>query len=348
MTKTKKGLIIGLISMLTLTALCFSMVGCSNSNTDKNPVGIETVKETAIAGGMQVGESQNFGISLMSATIDPEHYADYGIATAAETAVTINATISPSEVVDKSVTWALSWENPSDTWASGKNVEDYVTLNGGSTSATVSCKQAFGEQIVLTATAQANPDFKATCKLEYAQKISSVQLNIGNIPLNVGGNTTIKYEIGKGVTGPGGVVSSTITKSDVYTLAESFVESVSITHDTDSNNWFQVNDLFPSGMATFKGNTENYKGQSLYFDYDHDIVNWLIMQRAGDIAFKNLTTAEIQGYFENITCPTIGTINYTFTGAYGTFTYSSTLLCDGFTNNTPISALDLDTTTYVF
>ncbi len=345
MSKTKTRLFTVIISMLTLLALCFSMVGCSNT---EKPTEQNNESQSVISGGMQVGETQNHGISLMSASIEPALYADYGISTAAETAVTINATITPSEVVEQGIDWALSWENPNDSWASGKNVTDYVSLNATGKTANVSCLQAFGEQIILTATAQANPTVKATCKFEYAQKVSNASLNIGNIPVNLGGNTNITYEIGKGVTGSGGVVAANVVKSEVYTVAESFTETVTITHDANSENWFRVKGSHPSRMATFNADISNYKGQTLYFDYDHDICNWMIMQRQGDIMFRDLTTAEIQDYLSNITIPTVGVINLTLTGAYGTYTYSSTIICNGYTNNTPISALTLDTANYVF
>ena len=80
----------------------------------------------------------------------------------------------------------------------------------------------------------------------------------------------------------------------------------------------------------------------------YDICNWFIMQRSGDIYFKNMTTAEIATYFSNITSPNIATVTLTLTGTHNTYTYSSQIICTGYTNNTPVNALSLDMDSYVF
>ena len=72
------------------------------------------------------------------------------------------------------------------------------------------------------------------------------------------------------------------------------------------------------------------------------------MQRTGDIHFNALTTAEIIEYMSNITCPNLCMVTLTLTGKHNTYTYSSQLVCTGYTNNTPVSAVALDYTSYVF
>ena len=72
------------------------------------------------------------------------------------------------------------------------------------------------------------------------------------------------------------------------------------------------------------------------------------IQRAGDIAFKNLNTAQIIDYLSNITCNKLGVINLTLTGAHNTYSYSSQLICTGYTNNTPVNNLNLSQPSYVF
>ena len=346
----KKRIITMVAAIMTLLTLSFSMVACSSPSTNDSSKANTPTQETILAGGMQVGEVQNYGIKLMSANIEPASYEDYGIATVAETAMTINATITPSEAANHGIDWSIQWTNPSSTWANGKDVTSYVTISPSSNSKTltVSCLQAFGQQITVKATSQDNPDITATCTLEYAQKVTAASLNIGNIPVNFGGSTEIKYEICPTVIGSGGVITANVTTNDVYTIAEAFTKTVAFSVPSDTEQWFNVKDLYPTGMALTDWSITNWHGKEYYFDYQFDMVNWMIMQRAGDILFKNLTTAQIIDYMSNITCPNIATITLTLTGAHNTYTYSSQLVCTGYTNSTPVNSLDLDTTNYIF
>lgn len=346
---SRKRILTAVVAMLTLVALCFSMVACTdNTDNGQNTEQNGTNTETILAGGMQVGESTHNGIQLMSAKLSDSEFATYGVAATAETAITVNATISPGDAANQGIDWSVAWTNPQSSFASGKDVNDYVTLNASGKSATVACLQPFGQQITLMATSQDNPALSATCKLEYAQKVTAATLNIGNIAVNIGGVTNVKYEISPSVTGPGGVISCNVTTSDVYTIAEGFTKSVTFDMGADTNTWFRVNGSFPTGMAVSDNDVTNWFGKSLYFDYQHDICNWFIMQRSDDIHFKNLSTAQIAEYFSNITHPNIATVTLTLTGAHNTYTYSSQLVCTEYTNNTPVNALSLDMDSYVF
>ena len=345
---TKKRIVTMVVAMLSLVALCFSMVACSTPTTEQSNEANKPTNETILAGGMQVGEVQDYGIKLMSASIPVTSYADYGVAAIAETAVTINATIEPIDAANHGIDWTLAWSNPSSTWATGKTVTDYVNISSSGKSATVSCIQPFGQQIIVKATSQDNPDVSAVCTLEYAQKVTAASLNIGNIAVNFGGSTEVKYEVCPTVTGSGGVINANVTTNDVYTIAEAFTKTVKFTLDPDTEKWFNVKDLYPTGMNLADSSVTNWHGKEYYFDYAHDMNGWFIMQRAGDICFDELTTAEIIDYMSNITCPNLATIMLTLTGAHNTYTYSSQLICTGYTNNTPVNALNLDTANYVF
>lgn len=345
----KKRITTIVVAMSSLVALCFSMVACSIPTTNEQTNEANTpAQETILAGGMQVGEVQDYGIKLMSASIPATNYVDYGVTTIAETAITINATIEPIDAANHGIDWSIAWTNPSSTWASGKEVTSYVTLSGNGKSATVSCLQPFGQQITVTAVSQDNPDVKATCTLEYAQKVTAASLNIGDIAVNLGGSTEIQYEVCPTITGSGGVINATVTTNDVYTIAEAFTKTVTFTQSTDTEQWFNINDHYPTYMEFTDVSVTNWYGKEYYFDYAHDIVDWVIFQRTGDIAFDNLTTAKIIEYFSNITCPNLATITLTLTGTHNTYTYSSQLICTGYTNNTPVNALNLDTASYVF
>lgn len=95
--------------------------------------------------------------------------------TAAESGITIKATVEPADATNKSLTWSVEWVNPSSSWANGKNVSEYISLaRNGQDTATVSCLKAFGEQAKIVVTSESNPEAKAECTLDYKQRISGI------------------------------------------------------------------------------------------------------------------------------------------------------------------------------
>lgn len=146
------------------------------------PVQVQTNGTEEVKSGFEVSNVQENGIRLMSATIDETNYEDYGISPLAESAVTLTATITPSDATYKQVDWSVRWKNASSTWASGKTVTEYVTVattTDGAGTATVSCLKAFGEQIEVVATARDNTTRTATCTVDYRKRITGLtQINI--------------------------------------------------------------------------------------------------------------------------------------------------------------------------
>lgn len=141
----------------------------------------EQSHETAMDGGMVVGNAQSGGVALMSARIMSAEYEDYGVNALADTAYTLTATIEPSDATNRSVDYTAAWKNANSTWAKGKDVADYVTVqqaSEGSLNATVTCLQAFGEQVIITCTVTDNIDLKATCTVDYLRKPLGANLNI--------------------------------------------------------------------------------------------------------------------------------------------------------------------------
>ena len=141
----------------------------------------EQPAEVVADGGMVVGNAQNGGVALMSARIMSTEYEDYGVNAMADTAYTLTATIEPSDATNKSVDYTAAWKNANSTWAKGKDVADYVTVqqvSEGSLNATVTCLQAFGEQVIITCTVTDNIDLQATCTVDYLRKPLGANLNI--------------------------------------------------------------------------------------------------------------------------------------------------------------------------
>jgi len=258
---------------------------------------------------------------------------------------TITATIVPGDAANQKVKWTMEWSEPESTWASGKNVQDYVTLSVDNSTkiGTITCKQAFGTQIIVKAISDENAEINATCTLDYAQKITGATLNFGNVNVVLGGTTNIKFEIAPGVQGMGGTVKANYTTTDVYSLEENFKVSV---------KFVPKDGYFALKGSTITGAGQDYDveflGKNIYYDYDNAIKDWFIAQRNGDILFKNLSTAQIADYFSNITVSSLDKVEFTITGEHSSYTYNSTIKCTGYTNNTKVSAIIVDKTGYVF
>lgn len=95
--------------------------------------------------------------------------------------ITLQATVKPDNADDKSVDWLVEWVNPLSTWVNGKAVTDYVTVtpsSDGSATANVSCFQAFGEQVRVTVVSRQNENAKADCMVDYAQRITGIEIDV--------------------------------------------------------------------------------------------------------------------------------------------------------------------------
>lgn len=139
--------------------------------------------EAAQPGGeLVVNDAEESGISLMSARIAPEEYADYGVSELAESAYTLTATITPEEATNKAVDWTVEWyDTKSSTWDDDKDVTDYVTITpteDGSLTATAQNLQAFAVQIKIVVTSRDNPAAYAECVCDYAQKLQDVSVMV--------------------------------------------------------------------------------------------------------------------------------------------------------------------------
>ena len=164
-----------LAAAIVLTSCAFAL------DWVKLPAQDEPAQEQPDEGGMEINESEEQGLSLMSASISPEDFADYGVSPLAESAYTVTATVTPALAVNKAVDWSVSWKNASSSWATGKTVTDYVTVtptSDGALTASVACIKEFAEQIIVTATSRDNSDAKGTCTVDYRQKLLITAKNI--------------------------------------------------------------------------------------------------------------------------------------------------------------------------
>ena len=98
-------------------------------------------------------------------------------------AVTANiiATITPNNAANKKVDWSAAFKNPESEWASGKTLSEYIGVTpaaDGSLMASVTCYQAFGEQVILTVTSRENAEATASCTIDYKQQLVSYELSV--------------------------------------------------------------------------------------------------------------------------------------------------------------------------
>ena len=265
--------------------------------------------------------------------------------------LTITATVSPDNSADNTgLDWSMAFKNPSSEWATGKTLSDYMTLTpsgedaAGSKTVSVKCLKPFGEQIVITATSQDNPAVSASCTADFAQRVESATLKFGDLNVNLGGDTNVKWELNPNGAGIGGATNVTTEKSDVYTLAEDFTYTVKAESSYTEDNQFTLNgegvSVTAPGDITESGLTFNY---ALF-----ETTQMMIFDRIEDFVFDKATVSELIPYFSNITNGHVLNIRLTVTGAHSVTEYTSRIMVVGYTNSSVISDIQVDTPNLVF
>lgn len=223
-TGGKVKIILAIISVILIAALlgllCFQIYSIKNKLDEKQPAEV-----TADSGGAEIEGGEGIGLSFTAAKISREELnAKYGLmANAIDSEYTLTATLTPADAENKKVTYSAAWSNGESTWAKGKNVTDYVTVTQeteGALKATLTCKQAFGEKIVVTCQSQANTSATAAADLHYKQRITGYTLKItglGNtLTLATTGTKTAAFKANFNQTASS-TFAVTVNKSDVYT-----------------------------------------------------------------------------------------------------------------------------------
>lgn len=159
-----------LVAILSIGILCALFIQPNEEKPD------EQTEQAAVMDGegnaMMSGTTYAMPARMVFATTAAE------VSNASE-GITLTATIQPETAENKAVDWDVAFVNPSSSWASGKDVSDYVTVtpaSDGALTANVNCLKAFGEQIKITVTSRANVNAKAECTLDYARRILDTAL----------------------------------------------------------------------------------------------------------------------------------------------------------------------------
>ena len=305
----------------------------------------EQTDETADNGGAIIGESVGNGVKLMSAKIPVSEYAANGISPLAETAYTLTATITPSYAANKTVDWSVAFVNPSSSWANGKTVTDYVTVtptSDGALTATVSCLQAFGEQIIVTVTSRENTDVSASCTVDYAQKITGSSFSFGDVSCTIGGNTAVNFEVASGVDGSGGAANFSYTASDVYTIAETFDISYSV-------DYYCAETVIPGfSLDTVAFISDIESGEEILFDIS--FLQTYCTSGMGSAWGSGLGMIFVHSVLDNDNPAEAFHIDITINaaGVYSDYSYETSIYIGGMTNNTVISDISLNESAFVF
>ena len=334
------------IVIVAVFTLCVFTKGFTDWRFGKEPPAVNDLNSNVVV----TPQEGNGGIRLM-AEFQPE-ITESGDATDYEgETLTITATVSPDNSADNTgLDWSMAFKNPSSAWATGKTLADYMTLTpsgtdvAGSKTVSVKCLKPFGEQIVITATSQDNPEVTATCTADFAQRIESATLKFGDLSVNLGGDTNVKWELNPNGTGVGGATSVTSSKSDVYTLAEDFTYTVTAESSFTEESYFKLNGTGVTytapGDITESGLTFNY---SLF-----DTMHMFILDRFNDFYFYQATASELIPYFSNIENGHVLNIRLTVTGAHSEAEYTSKIMVVGYTNSSVISDVTFDNSGLVF
>lgn len=163
LTKSKVWQIIGvavLCAVCVLTAVLGVVFGMNHSSEDLN-----VSKDMSNQDPLLIESTQEQGITILSS-----------VATCASDnslSKVLTATVDNEDAKRLPYSWSVAFKNASSSWAKGKNISDYVTIEKSSASdlqATVTCKQAFGEQIIVTVSSDYG-SASASCTVDYKKRV---------------------------------------------------------------------------------------------------------------------------------------------------------------------------------
>lgn len=168
-----------LIAAVAFFAFQFFGKNKSKESDKEDPIRDQATTVYDIGGmiGTPEPDTAGSGISLALAPIDRKDYALYDLSPASvESAVTLTATFTPENVTNQTIFWSAAFANPASAWATGKQVSTYLSIADSAKQAVITCKEAFGEQIIVTATPESNPELAKTCTFDYVTRPGQVQL----------------------------------------------------------------------------------------------------------------------------------------------------------------------------
>ncbi len=229
---------------------------------------------------------------------------------------TVTATITPSTVVDKYVTWSVAWAN--DAPLKDKNISDYIKVTDdsqGNLTATVNCYKSFkGSKAILT------------CTTRQGGKTGTVNIVYEGVPSSMS------------ITAPTGVTKYNLGKDSVDLLYAGKTYSLNLAmdnvfHDVGSN--FNDFDVTVKGVGTVQWADYTINPRGTGFNIDYSNIPTMSLESMKD----KCVTATVEGgvlkiqakdsyfnYYDKFT------VNSTYGEPYGTYAkhyYASVKDADG-------------------
>lgn len=165
----KRNILIALMLLLFVAASACALAACNNTIAEISGVQIATDDngDPMYGGGSYVMPKGMAFSASASTTADTD------------TSVTLTALYEPAGTTNQQTNWSVSFSNPSSAWATGKTVTDYVTVTStGVNTAEVTCLQAFGERIIVTATSAVDSSVSATTTVDFEKKFEDVKFTL--------------------------------------------------------------------------------------------------------------------------------------------------------------------------
>lgn len=181
MIKSKIKTIITVVAVMLCLALAGGWIAksviSSKANKDASPTISAEMQDKL--NSFIVSPEENDAALMSICAMPLSANTEDGIAVLADNSYTLKATIKPDNTSNQSVEWSAAWKSVSSSWANGKSVSDYVTVtptSSGALTATVTCKEAFGEQVIITATTKDGTNLSAQCTCDYVKRVTKTQL----------------------------------------------------------------------------------------------------------------------------------------------------------------------------
>lgn len=256
--KNSKTIFAAVLAVVLAAVLLFALSGCNAG---------ETLNESA-ANTQEIGLSNDFTADIVSSPyVKLNLSAAYAAAESGSVSKTITATVLPATAVNKAVDWSVEWGDSSNTAA----VTNYVTVtpdSDGALSATVTCKQAFSGNILVTVTTRES-GYTASCVITFAGVPTDITVS-GNVSagagntynLGVGNAYTFDVNLSNPFNSVGGAYGNiTCAVSGVGSINVGYMEHYNA---TDSDVWYETSNEVLT-LDSIKDNfiTAGYSGGKL-------------------------------------------------------------------------------------
>lgn len=244
----------------------------------------------------------------------------------------LTAIIMPDNASNKKVSWSCAWENASDSWASGKNVSNYVAVTSSgdnSLKATVVCMEAFGTPIVVTVRTTDGSNLSAGCKCDYVKRVEKVDLTVPKTSMaddNCGFDTSttpapwyVKMYATIPDTGQSnfttsivwsvGTIEEDVDVSVSYYLTDQYYNCLAtLGYNLGYSNGVFSGDRYDSGVVTFFNTDSNgvreMFGSNFYDDLDYQsaVCRALNIMSVAAMKFKVTAIGEYNNYSVEYQC----------------------------------------------